>query len=103
MLVEGAGRINKYEMRGYARLCKQLNQNASATPEKKCKWKRAKWSTNVHGLVAILLHEFHEGFLVNQAGIFPVLSNAEVTKTELGETLVDQIDRGMDIKSNRSL
>lgn len=89
-------------MRGYARLCKQLNQNASATPEK-CKLERVKWSTNVHGLVAVLLHEFHEGFLVNQAGIFPVLSNAEVTKTELGEALVDQIDRGMDIKSNRRL
>lgn len=70
---------------------------------KKCKWKRVKWSTNVYGLVAILLHKFHEGFLVYQAGIFPVLSNAEVTKTELGEALVDQIDRGMDIKSNRSL
>lgn len=40
---------------------------------------------------------------MNQAGIFPVLSNAEVTKTELGEALVDQIDRGMDIKSDWSL
>lgn len=40
---------------------------------------------------------------MNQAGIFPVLSNAEITKTKLGEALVDQIDRGMDIKSNRSL
>lgn len=26
MLVEGADRVNKHEMRGYARLCKQLNQ-----------------------------------------------------------------------------
>ena len=45
--------------------------------------------SNIHNLVTILLHEFHKGFLMYQAGIFPVLSNAEVTKTQLGEALVD--------------
>lgn len=61
------------------------------------------WLIIDHGLVAILPHEFHKCFLVYQAGIFSVLSNAKVTKTQLDEALVDQIDRGVDIKSDWSL
>lgn len=45
----------------------------------------------------VLLHELHKGFLVDQARISPMLRDTQVSKTELGKALVDQVNGGMDV------
>ena len=54
-------------------------------------------------LILDLFHEFHECLLVHQSGIFPVLKYTEISQTQFGEALVNDVYRGMDVKGDRCL
>lgn len=59
------------------------------------------WVEDVSSLV--LLDIFDERLLVDQACVLSIAENAQITQSQLGETLVDKIDGRMYIERDWSL
>lgn len=51
----------------------------------------------------VLLHKFHKCLFVHEASVVAVVKHTEISETELGKALVNQVDGRMHVKGNGGL
>lgn len=97
----GNGRICNAMQYVHAKIKANARINPNSTPANVAQNHHARSPSRLDSFV--LLHEFHEGFLVHETRILPVLEDTKVPEAQLGKTLVDQVDGGVDVQGDRSL